>query len=78
MKEVDFLQFLLDNMVSHPEDVKIERKEDELWVLLTLSVNKEDMWVIIWKGGNNINSIRSIMRLVWMKLNKRINVKVLD
>lgn len=78
MKEVDFLQFLLENMVSHPEDVKIERKEDELWVLLTLSVNKEDMWVIIWKGGNNINSIRSIMRLVWMKLNKRINVKVLD
>lgn len=78
MKEVDFLQFLLENMVSHPEDVKIERKEDELWVLLTLSVNKEDMWVIIWKGWNNINSIRSIMRLVWMKLNKRINVKVLD
>lgn len=78
MKEVDFVQFLLENMVSHPEDIKIERKEDELWVLLTLSVNKEDMWVIIWKWGNNINSIRSIMRLVWMKLNKRINVKVLD
>ncbi|NDK08022.1 KH domain-containing protein [Candidatus Gracilibacteria bacterium] len=78
MKEVDFLQFLLENMVSHPEDVKIERKEDELGVLLTLSVNKEDMGVIIGKGGNNINSIRSIMRLVGMKLNKRINVKVLD
>jgi len=78
MKEVDFLQFLLENLVSHPEDIKIERKEDELWVLLTLSVNKEDMGIIIWKGGNNINSIRSILRLVWMKLNKRINVKVLD
>lgn len=78
MKEVDFLQFLLENLVSHPEDIKIERKEDELWVLLTLSVNKEDMWIIIWKWWNNINSIRSILRLVWMKLNKRINVKVLD
>ena len=78
MKEVDFLQFLLENLVSKPEDIKIERKEDELWVLLTLSVNKEDMWIIIWKWGNNINSIRSILRLVWMKLNKRINVKVLD
>lgn len=78
MKEVDFLQFLLENLVSKPEDIKIERKEDELGVLLTLSVNKEDMWIIIWKWGNNINSIRSILRLVWMKLNKRINVKVLD
>ncbi len=78
MKEVDFLQFLLENLVSKPEDIKIERKEDELWVLLTISVNKEDMGIIIWKGWNNINSIRSILRLVWMKINKRINVKVLD
>jgi len=78
MKEVEFLQFLLENMVSNPDDIKIERKEDELWVLLTISANKEDMGVIIWKGGNNINSIRSILRLVWMKLNKKINIKVLD
>lgn len=78
MKEVDFLQFLLENLVSKPEDIKIERKEDELWVLLTILVNKEDMGIIIWKWWNNINSIRSILRLVWMKLNKRINVKVLD
>jgi predicted RNA-binding protein YlqC (UPF0109 family) len=46
--------------------------------LLTISVNKEDMGIIIWKWGNNINSIRSIMRLVWMKLNKKVNIKVLD
>lgn len=78
MKEVDFLQFLLENLVSKPEDIKIERKEDELWVLLTISVNKEDMGIIIGKWWNNINSIRSILRLVWMKINKRINVKVLD
>ncbi len=78
MKEVEFLQFLLENMVSKPEDIKIERKDDELGILLTISVSKEDMWIIIWKWGNNINSIRSIMRLVWMKLNKKVNIKVLD
>ncbi len=78
MKEVDFLQFLLENMVNKPEEIKIERKEDELGILLTISVNKEDMGIIIWKWGNNINSIRSIMRLVWMKLNKKVNIKVLD
>jgi len=78
MKEVEFLQFLLENMVSKPEEIKIERKEDELGILLTISVNKEDMGIIIWKWGNNINSIRSIMRLVWMKLNKKVNIKVLD
>ena len=78
MKEVEFLQFLIENVVSNPEDIKIEKTDDELGTLLTLSVNKDDMWVIIWKWGNTINSIRSILRLLGSKLDKRINLKVLD
>jgi predicted RNA-binding protein YlqC (UPF0109 family) len=46
--------------------------------LLTLKVNKDDMGVIIWKWGNTINSIRSLLRLFWMKIDKRLNLKVLD
>ena len=78
MKEVEFLQFIIENLVKNTDDIKIERSEDELWVLLTLSVNKDDMGIIIGKGGNTINSIRSILRLFWMKIEKRINLKVLD
>jgi len=78
MKEVEFLQYLVENLVTNVEDIKIDHTEDELWVLLTLSVHKEDMWIIIWKGGNTINSIRSVLRLLGMKINKRINLKVLD
>jgi hypothetical protein len=36
------------------------------------------MWTIIWKSWNTINSIRSILRLFWMKNEKRLNLKVLD
>lgn len=78
MKEVKFLQFLIENLVENTDDIKIEHVEDELWVLLTLSVNKEDMWIIIWKGWNTINSIRSVLRILGIKINKRINLKVLD
>ena len=78
MKEVEFLQYLIENLVQNIEDIKIEHSQDELWILLTLSVNKDDMWIIIWKGGNTINSIRSVLRILWMKMNKRINLKVLD
>ena len=78
MKEVDFLKFLVENLVVNTEDIKIERTEDELWILLTLSLNKDDMWIIIWKKWNTINSIRSILRLLWIKLNKKINLKVLN
>jgi predicted RNA-binding protein YlqC (UPF0109 family) len=65
-------------LVSNKDDIIIERKEDELWVLLTLKVNKEDMWTIIWKWWNTINSIRTLLRLFWMKIDKRLNLKVLD
>ncbi|QFR39725.1 KH domain-containing protein [Candidatus Gracilibacteria bacterium 28_42_T64] len=78
MTEVDFLQFIIENLVENKDDIKIERTEDELGILLTLSVNKEDMGIIIGKGGNTINSIRSILRLFGMKNSKRLNLKVLD
>jgi predicted RNA-binding protein YlqC (UPF0109 family) len=78
MKEVDFLQFIVENLVDNKEDIVIERIEDELWILLTLKVNKDDMWVIIGKAWNTVNSIRSLLRLFWMKIDKRLNLKVLD
>lgn len=78
MNEVSFLQFIVENIVWNKSAIKIEKSEDELGTLLILSVDKEDMWSIIWKGWNNINSIRSLLRLYWVKANKRINLKVLD
>ena len=78
MKEVEFLQFIVENLVNNKEDITIERTEDELWVLLTLKVYTQDMWIIIGKSWNTINSIRSILRLFGMKAEKRINLKVLD
>ncbi|MDD2908068.1 MAG: KH domain-containing protein [Candidatus Gracilibacteria bacterium] len=78
MDEVKFLNFIVENIVSNKDGIKIEKTDDELGTLLTLSVDKEDMGSIIGKGGNNINSIRSILRLYGVKSNKRINLKVLD
>lgn len=78
MNEVDFLKFVIENLVENKDSIKIERKEDELGILLTLSVDKSDMWVIIWKSWNTINSLRNIIRIIWIKIWKRINLKVLD
>jgi predicted RNA-binding protein YlqC (UPF0109 family) len=36
------------------------------------------MWVIIWKKGNIVNSIRALLKIVWNKIGKRVNLKVLD
>jgi predicted RNA-binding protein YlqC (UPF0109 family) len=43
MKDVEFLQFIVENIVSNKEAITIERTEDELGILLTLKVDSEDM-----------------------------------
>ena len=78
MKEVEFLKYLVENLVENKEDIFIERIEDDFWILLTLKVNKDDMWIIIGKSGNTVNSLRTLLRLLWVKLNKKINLKILD
>ena len=77
-KEIDYLKFILEWLVKDIDSIKIDRTEDELGVLLTLSVAKDDMWIIIGKWWNTINSLRSILRLLWVKIWKKINLKVLD
>lgn len=78
MKEVEFLKFIVENLVENKDEISINQSEDELWVLLTLKVNKADMWVIIWKNGNIVTSIRALLKILWSKVWKRINLKVLD
>lgn len=78
MQDVEFLKFIVENLVKNKEDIVIEKQVDELWVLLTLKVNKEDMWVVIWKWWNIVSAIRSLLKIVWSKTNQKINLKVLD
>jgi len=78
MQEVDFLRFLIENIVEHTDDIKIEKKDDELWTLLTLQVHNDDMGVVIGKKWVTVNALRSILRLQWMKLGRKITLKVLE
>jgi predicted RNA-binding protein YlqC (UPF0109 family) len=63
MQEVEFLQYLVENIVENVTDIKIESRDDELGTLLTLEVNKDDMGIIIGKKGTTVNALRSILRL---------------
>lgn len=75
-KSKEFLNFLVTSLVEFPEDVKIDGRTDEMGVLLTLHVAKEDMGKIIGKEGQTAKSIRTLLRVVGMKENARINLKI--
>jgi len=71
-----FLQDLVKALVDHPEDVKINRTVDEMGVLLTLDVHAEDMGKVIGRSGNTAKAIRTLLRVVGMKHNARVNLKI--
>jgi len=72
----DFLEYLIKALVDHPEDVKIDRKVDEMGVLLSLKVNPEDMGQIIGKAGSTARAIRNLVRIVGLKNHARVNLKI--
>lgn len=72
----DFLEFIVKSIVDHPEDVKVDRKIDEMGVLLTLKVNPQDMGQVIGRKGSTSTAIRSLLRIVGIKNNARVNLKI--
>jgi predicted RNA-binding protein YlqC (UPF0109 family) len=75
-KDVQFLDFVVKALVEHPEDVKITRTVDEMGVLMNLDVHKDDMGKIIGREGNTAKAIRTLLRVVGMKNNSRVNLKI--
>ncbi len=71
-----FLEFLVKSVVDHPEDVVITRQIDEMGVLLLLKVNPQDMGQVIGREGGTAKAIRSLLRIVGVKNNARINLKI--
>ena len=78
MKEQDtqFLEFVIKSLVDNPNDVKINRTVDEMGVLITLDVNPADMGKVIGRSGNTAKAIRTLLRVVGMKNNARVNLKI--
>lgn len=71
-----FLEYVIKALVDNPEQVKIVRTVDEMGVLLTLEVGAADMGKIIGRQGNTAKSIRTLLRVVGMKNNSRVNLKI--
>ncbi len=75
-QDQDFLELVVKALVDNPQDVKIERKVDEMGVLMTLDVNSADMGKVIGRQGNTAKAIRTLLRVVGMKNNARVNLKI--
>jgi predicted RNA-binding protein YlqC (UPF0109 family) len=78
MQDADkvFLEYVVKALVDNPNDVVIERTVDEMGVLISLTVNPADMGKIIGRMGNTAKAIRTLLRIIGMKNNARVNLKI--
>lgn len=73
-----FVEYVVKQLVTKPDKVKTERKIDELGVLIELTVDREDMGVIIGKEGKTAKAIRTLLRVLGAKNDARINLKIVE
>lgn len=71
-----FLDTVIKSLVDNPDAVVIRRSVDEMGVLLELTVSPDDMGKIIGKDGNIAKALRTLLRVVGMKHNARVNLKI--
>ena len=76
--DTQFLEYVVKALVEHPDDVKIKRTVDEMGVLMTLDVHPDDMGKVIGRAGNTAKAIRILLRVVGMKNNARVNLKIAE
>ncbi|MDE2021453.1 MAG: KH domain-containing protein [Patescibacteria group bacterium] len=71
-----FLEYAVKALAAHPESVETTRTIDQMGVLLTLTVHPEDMGKIIGKSGKTAEALRILLRVIGMKGNARVNLKI--
>ncbi len=73
-----FVEYIVKSLVGHPDDVVVERIIDEKGVLLTLTVNPEDLGRVIGKRGATAQSLRTLLRALGTKNDARYNLKIVN
>lgn len=71
-----FVEFVVKSIVDNPEAVSTERKTDEMGVLITLSVDQNDLGQVIGRQGQTAKAIRTLLRVVGAKNQARVNLKI--
>jgi len=68
----DIVQYIIEQLVDDPTSVQVTAEGDDVKVL----VKKSDMGKVIGKQGRIAKAIRTVVRAVGMRENKKFNVEI--
>ncbi|MCW1930590.1 MAG: KH domain-containing protein [Candidatus Kerfeldbacteria bacterium] len=71
-----FVEFVVKAIVDNPDAVSTVRTVDEMGVLITLTVDPNDLGQVIGRQGQTAKAIRTLLRVVGAKNQARVNLKI--
>ena len=72
----ELLAYLARELVDHPEDVRVERRDAGLDVVLELHVADDDVGKVIGKQGNIARALRTVVRASAVRTGRRVHVEI--
>lgn len=73
-----FVEYIVKTLVNNPDKVTVDRQIDEKGVLLSLTVDPEDVGRVIGRRGATAQSIRTLLRALGTKNDARYNLKIVN
>lgn len=70
------VEYIVKSLVDHPDEVKVASKNDKNAVIIDVKTNEDDIGKVIGKNGRIISSIRTIVKNMSVKSNKKFIVKI--
>ncbi len=74
MKEL--LEFIVKNLVTNVDDVKIEEVQDGAYTILNVTANSADLGKLIGKNGKVAQALRAIIRTANRDNSKKYTIKI--
>ena len=74
----DVLEIIIQGLVDNKDEVSIEEINKEKYVEYRVTVNSNDMGKVIGKQGRVAKSIRTVMKSLGLKEDKKVNVEFVD
>ena len=76
MKEL--VEVIAKSLVDHPEDVRVEEKQQDRQVTLELHVDEDDMGKVIGRQGRIAKAMRTVVKAAATRENKKVSDDIIE
>ena len=73
----ELIEFVAQNLVSKPDEVKVEEVDSGRQTVVELTVARSDVGKVIGKQGRTARALRSILKVAATKQGKRASLEIL-